>query len=298
MGYSEWSSDTIVTLYGFYFLVMGKIEGMHSLDRWAPGHFCSIGKQENYHGHVTAISVAPEFRRIGVSSQLMAMLEDVSEQWVHWKHWRAQKWPTHVLSRKKTYFVDLFVRVSNKRAVDMYHKLNYVVYRRIIGYYSGERDEDAFGKVLLTSRTVRVLLISVLFRHAKSVISWCGQEIGHTHSTSCAAGRFSRWLKVIAAILWCAYRYSTISVRFLWFLVPWWEREKFKKVKNKRRLASINDFVNLRFDIRHCATDSWDILSIGHPFAKRFPDRCTVRFEWHYRRIVAEHQSRIARCHH
>jgi len=28
----------------------------------------------------------------------------------------------------------------------MYHKLNYVVYRRIIGYYSGERDEDAFGK--------------------------------------------------------------------------------------------------------------------------------------------------------
>lgn len=48
--------------------------------------------------------------------------------------------------RKKTYFVDLFVRVSNKRAVDMYHKLNYVVYRRIIGYYSGERDEDAFGE--------------------------------------------------------------------------------------------------------------------------------------------------------
>lgn len=42
--------------------------------------------------------------------------------------------------------MDLFVRVSNKRAVDMYHKLDYVVYRRILGYYSGERDEDAFGK--------------------------------------------------------------------------------------------------------------------------------------------------------
>lgn len=28
----------------------------------------------------------------------------------------------------------------------MYHKLNYIIYRRIIGYYSGERDEDAFGK--------------------------------------------------------------------------------------------------------------------------------------------------------
>jgi len=38
------------------------------------------GKQENYHGHVTALSVATEFRRIGVSSQLMALLENVSEQ--------------------------------------------------------------------------------------------------------------------------------------------------------------------------------------------------------------------------
>jgi N-terminal acetyltransferase B complex catalytic subunit len=40
----------------------------------------SKGKPENYHGHVTALTVAPEFRRIGVSSQLMALLENVSEQ--------------------------------------------------------------------------------------------------------------------------------------------------------------------------------------------------------------------------
>lgn len=38
------------------------------------------GKHENYHGHVTALSIAPEFRRIGVSTQLMALLENVSEQ--------------------------------------------------------------------------------------------------------------------------------------------------------------------------------------------------------------------------
>ncbi len=42
-----------------------------------------LGKQENYHGHVTALSIAPEFRRIGVSSQLMALLEKVSEQLVN-----------------------------------------------------------------------------------------------------------------------------------------------------------------------------------------------------------------------
>ncbi len=42
--------------------------------------FVYLGKQENYHGHVTALSIAPEFRRIGVSSQLMVLLEKVSEQ--------------------------------------------------------------------------------------------------------------------------------------------------------------------------------------------------------------------------
>ena len=48
--------------------------------------------------------------------------------------------------RKRCFFVDLFVRVSNQVAVDMYTKLGYSVYRRVIEYYSGERDEDAFGK--------------------------------------------------------------------------------------------------------------------------------------------------------
>ena len=43
------------------------------------------------------------------------------------------------------YFVDLFVRVSNKVAFDMYSKFGYTVYRRVIGYYSGSDSEDAFG---------------------------------------------------------------------------------------------------------------------------------------------------------
>ncbi|KAJ8308155.1 hypothetical protein KUTeg_013029 [Tegillarca granosa] len=37
--------------------------------------------------------------------------------------------------------------ISNKVAVDMYNKLGYAVYRRVIEYYSGDVDEDAFGKV-------------------------------------------------------------------------------------------------------------------------------------------------------
>jgi N-terminal acetyltransferase B complex catalytic subunit len=42
--------------------------------------------------------------------------------------------------------VDLFVRVSNKVAVDMYNKLGYTVYRTVLEYYSGEVDEDAYGE--------------------------------------------------------------------------------------------------------------------------------------------------------
>ncbi|VDP04867.1 unnamed protein product [Soboliphyme baturini] len=85
----------------------------------------SEGRDQNFHGHVTALSVCPEYRRLGIAAQLMTALESISE-------------------KKGCYFVDLYVRVSNKVAVEMYHKLGYIVYRRVLGYYSGDPDEDAF----------------------------------------------------------------------------------------------------------------------------------------------------------
>lgn len=48
--------------------------------------------------------------------------------------------------RKQAYFVDLFVRVTNKIAIKMYQQLGYVVYRTVLEYYSGDPDEDAYGK--------------------------------------------------------------------------------------------------------------------------------------------------------
>ncbi|KAG8464375.1 hypothetical protein KFE25_003438 [Diacronema lutheri] len=85
----------------------------------------SFGNQpESWHGHVTAVTVAPEARRLGLATQLMDLLEYTSEH------------------ADRCYFVDLFVRASNKVAVDMYRKLGYSIYRQVIGYYSGE--EDAF----------------------------------------------------------------------------------------------------------------------------------------------------------
>lgn len=40
------------------------------------------GVGENWHGHVTALTVAPEYRRLGLANQLMDILEDISEKWV------------------------------------------------------------------------------------------------------------------------------------------------------------------------------------------------------------------------
>ncbi|EDL95140.1 N-acetyltransferase 5 (ARD1 homolog, S. cerevisiae) (predicted), isoform CRA_d, partial [Rattus norvegicus] len=83
--------------------IMGKAEGSVAREEW--------------HGHVTALSVAPEFRRLGLAAKLMELLEEISE------------------------------RVSNQVAVNMYKQLGYSVYRTVIEYYSasnGEPDEDAY----------------------------------------------------------------------------------------------------------------------------------------------------------
>lgn len=42
--------------------------------------------------------------------------------------------------------MDLFVRVSNKVAINMYTNLGYIIYRTVLEYYSGDPDEDAYGK--------------------------------------------------------------------------------------------------------------------------------------------------------
>lgn len=81
------------------------------------------GHGENWHGHVTALTVSPDYRRLGLAATLMKFLEDVSE-------------------KKRCFFVDLFVRVSNTIAIKMYQQLGYIVYRTVLEYYSG--DEDAY----------------------------------------------------------------------------------------------------------------------------------------------------------
>ncbi|XP_059621050.1 N-alpha-acetyltransferase 20 [Phlebotomus argentipes] len=85
----------------------------------------SEGHLENWHGHVTALTVSTDYRRLGLAATLMKFLEDVS-------------------NKKMAFFVDLFVRVSNKIAINMYSNLGYIIYRTVLDYYSGDPDEDAF----------------------------------------------------------------------------------------------------------------------------------------------------------
>jgi N-terminal acetyltransferase B complex catalytic subunit len=96
----------------------------HSLTGKVEGH------KKLWHGHVTAVTVSPEYRRLGVASNLMAFLEEVSQELYN------------------AYFVDLFVRVSNQLAQVMYNALQYDVYRQVLGYYSGEEDAYDMRKAL------------------------------------------------------------------------------------------------------------------------------------------------------
>jgi N-terminal acetyltransferase B complex catalytic subunit len=84
---------------------------------------------------VTAVTVSPDYRRLGIASRLMNFLEEGSA-----KSYNA-------------YFVDLFVRCSNVLAQIMYTGLGYTVYRRVIEYYSGQ--EDAFDMRKALARDVK-----------------------------------------------------------------------------------------------------------------------------------------------
>ncbi|KAK4058609.1 N-alpha-acetyltransferase 20 [Microbotryomycetes sp. JL221] len=86
------------------------------------------GRGQEWHGHVSAITVSPSHRRLGLASMMMDLLESVSE-------------------REDSWFVDLFVRESNDLAIGLYESLGYIIYRRVVGYYGGgpkEPDEDGF----------------------------------------------------------------------------------------------------------------------------------------------------------
>ncbi|KAL2535402.1 Acyl-CoA N-acyltransferase (NAT) superfamily protein [Forsythia ovata] len=63
------------------------------------------GQGDSRHSHVTAVTVAPEYRRQQLAKKLMNLMEDFSDK------------------IDKAYFVYLFVRASNTPAINMYEKV-------------------------------------------------------------------------------------------------------------------------------------------------------------------------------
>ncbi|SCU80116.1 LADA_0B05138g1_1 [Lachancea dasiensis] len=82
------------------------------------------GKGADWHSHITAVTIAPEFRRISLASGLCNTLETITDNKPH-----------------NVNFIDLFVKCNNTLALKLYEKLGYSVFRRVVGYYNSSQDK-------------------------------------------------------------------------------------------------------------------------------------------------------------
>lgn len=73
-----------------------------------------------WHGHVTALTVAPQYRRLGMAQILTKALERGCEE-------------------ENAWFVDLFVREGNKTAVGLYEGIGYAqLFRCVLRDYGAQ----------------------------------------------------------------------------------------------------------------------------------------------------------------
>ncbi|KAI0472177.1 N-acetyltransferase 5 [Xylariaceae sp. FL0804] len=101
--------------------IMGKTES-------SPDYFRYSEHYLPWHGHITALTVAPGARRKGLGRILTKKLEDAAEANDAW-------------------FVDLFVRKSNESAIRFYEGMGYSVYRVVKDYYGDNvNDPSAHGE--------------------------------------------------------------------------------------------------------------------------------------------------------
>ncbi|KAJ9622334.1 N-alpha-acetyltransferase 20 [Taxawa tesnikishii (nom. ined.)] len=123
----------IKLMYGI--TVLGKVEASpypSPIEPFDPAHPVITEKYPNYlpwHAHITCLTVSPASRRLGHATRLSAALEAVGE-------------------KEKCWFVDLFVRVENTAAIELYMKMGYSVYRRIVDYYNDGMDAFDMRKPL------------------------------------------------------------------------------------------------------------------------------------------------------
>lgn len=98
---------------------MGKLES-------SPDYFKMSEHYLPWHAHITALTVAPEARRMGIGKILTEKLEVAGEE-------------------GNAYFVDLFVRKSNLRAIRFYESMGYSVFRVVKDYYGENVNDPSAG---------------------------------------------------------------------------------------------------------------------------------------------------------
>ncbi|KAB5545608.1 acyl-CoA N-acyltransferase [Coniochaeta sp. 2T2.1] len=116
--YAKWPSlfqvaeDQDGNIIGY---IMGKLES-------SPDYYQYSEHYLPWHAHITAVTVAPAARRLGIGKLLTQQLEsaaDVGDAW----------------------FVDLFVRSTNTKAIAFYKSMGYSIFRVVKDYY-GDHSTD------------------------------------------------------------------------------------------------------------------------------------------------------------
>lgn len=101
--------------------IMGKLES-------SPSYLATSAHYLPYHAHITALTVSPASRRLGLARVLSALISSAGDEY-------------------NAYFVDLFVRKSNIIAQALYKGLGYSVFRVVKNYYSDDpSDPQADGE--------------------------------------------------------------------------------------------------------------------------------------------------------
>lgn len=100
---------------------MGKLES-------SPDYYKTYEHYLPWHAHITALTVSPEARRQGIGKILTEQLEAAAEANDSW-------------------FIDLFVRKSNDKAITFYRSMGYTVFRVVKDYYGDHAsDPKAHGE--------------------------------------------------------------------------------------------------------------------------------------------------------
>ncbi|XP_016961763.1 N-alpha-acetyltransferase 20 [Drosophila biarmipes] len=93
------------------------------------------------HGHVSAVAVAQEYRKLGLATRMLTTLRDM-------------------MDRQRNLYMDLFVREKNKNAIRLYESLGYVKYSWLPQFYA---DDHGYDMRLPLSRDVdRISLEGIL----------------------------------------------------------------------------------------------------------------------------------------